>query len=41
MVKTPPPGPRVYLAGPDVFRPEAEAHLQALAQACHALGWRR
>ncbi|MGO4394444.1 nucleoside 2-deoxyribosyltransferase [Variovorax sp. M-6] len=36
-----PPGsrsrPRVYLAGPDVFRPDAEAHLQALAQECHAL----
>ncbi|MBE7942197.1 nucleoside 2-deoxyribosyltransferase, partial [Ramlibacter aquaticus] len=30
--------PRVYLAGPDVFRPDAEAFGRALAQACAALG---
>jgi len=28
----------VYLAGPDVFRPDAEAFGRALAQACAALG---
>ena len=32
------PRPRVYLAGPDAFRPDAEAHFQALAQECDALG---
>lgn len=30
--------PRVYLAGPDVFRPDAVEHLQALARSCEVLG---
>lgn len=30
--------PRIYFAGPDVFRPDAAAHLRALARACEALG---
>ena len=30
--------PRVYLAGPDVFRPDAEAHFQDLARECDVLG---
>lgn len=29
---------RVYLAGPDVFRPDAAEYLQGLARACEALG---
>lgn len=29
--------PRVYLAGPDVFRPDAAAHFESLVQACDAL----
>lgn len=32
--------PRVYLAGPDVFRPDAVQHMKALAHACEALGLR-
>jgi len=32
--------PRVYLAGPDVFRPDAAQHMKALAHACEALGMR-
>ncbi len=31
------PRPRVYFAGPDVFRPDAAAHFQGLVQACAAL----
>ncbi|MCY1513238.1 Nucleoside 2-deoxyribosyltransferase [compost metagenome] len=30
--------PRVYLAGPDVFRPDAAQYFAALALACDALG---
>ncbi|QNK66821.1 nucleoside 2-deoxyribosyltransferase [Variovorax sp. PAMC26660] len=30
--------PRVYLAGPDVFRPDAVQHFAALVRACNALG---
>lgn len=30
--------PRVYVAGPDVFRPDAAEHLRKLAAACEALG---
>lgn len=33
-----PPRPRVYLAGPDVFRPDAAQYFAALALACDALG---
>ncbi|WP_093222223.1 MULTISPECIES: nucleoside 2-deoxyribosyltransferase [unclassified Variovorax] len=29
-----PPFPRIYLAGPDVFRPDGITHFQALADAC-------
>ena len=32
------PRPRVYLAGPDVFRPDAKAHFVRLAAACDAAG---
>jgi nucleoside 2-deoxyribosyltransferase len=30
--------PRIYLAGPDVFRPDARDHFVRLAAACEALG---
>jgi nucleoside 2-deoxyribosyltransferase len=30
--------PRVYLAGPDVFRPDAEQHFAMLAAVCDKLG---
>jgi len=30
--------PRVYLAGPDVFRPDAERHFAVMAAACETLG---
>lgn len=30
--------PRVYLAGPDVFRPDAALHFQLLVAACEKLG---
>lgn len=30
--------PRIYLAGPDVFRPDAQDHFVQLAAACEALG---
>ena len=30
--------PRIYLAGPDVFRPDARAHFVRLTAACEALG---
>ncbi|CAA2105974.1 nucleoside 2-deoxyribosyltransferase [Variovorax paradoxus] len=30
--------PRVYLAGPDVFRPDAEQHFAVMAAACETLG---
>ncbi|MDM0010590.1 nucleoside 2-deoxyribosyltransferase [Variovorax sp. J22G73] len=30
--------PRVYLAGPDVFRPDAVNHFQTLADACEEFG---
>lgn len=30
--------PRIYLAGPDVFRPDAAEHFQVLTRACEALG---
>lgn len=33
-----PARPRIYLAGPDVFRPDARAHFVKLAAACDALG---
>lgn len=33
-----PARPRIYLAGPDVFRPDARAHFTRLAAACDALG---
>jgi len=33
-----PPRPRIYLAGPDVFRPDAQDHFVRLAAACDALG---
>lgn len=32
--------PRIYLAGPDVFLPDADAHLTALEQLCEAAGLR-
>ncbi|WP_422087878.1 nucleoside 2-deoxyribosyltransferase [Variovorax sp.] len=32
------PRPRVYLAGPDVFRPDAKAHFVRMAAACDAAG---
>jgi nucleoside 2-deoxyribosyltransferase len=34
----PPSRPRIYLAGPDVFRPDARDHFVRLAAACEALG---
>lgn len=30
--------PRIYLAGPDVFRPDARAHFVSLSAACDAAG---
>jgi nucleoside 2-deoxyribosyltransferase len=33
-----PQRPRIYLAGPDVFRPDARDHFVRLAAACDALG---
>jgi nucleoside 2-deoxyribosyltransferase len=33
-----PTRPRIYLAGPDVFRPDARDHFVRLAAACEALG---
>ena len=33
-----PARPRIYLAGPDVFRPDAREHFVRLAAACDALG---
>lgn len=40
MSETPaaPARPLIYLAGPDVFRPDARAHFVRLAKACEALG---
>lgn len=35
---TTPPRPRVYLAGPDVFRLDAAEHMQKLVLACEAAG---
>lgn len=32
------PRPRIYLAGPDVFRTDAEQHFAKLAKICRALG---
>ncbi|MDR6519751.1 nucleoside 2-deoxyribosyltransferase [Variovorax paradoxus] len=41
MDNKPPPNtarPRIYLAGPDVFRPDARAHFVRLSAACDAAG---
>jgi nucleoside 2-deoxyribosyltransferase len=40
MVEAPeiPSRPRIYLAGPDVFRPDARDHFVRLAAACDAVG---